>query len=96
MLGIAINVLRGMEYLVPELELRGSGSESCPRYGNAFKSPTGIVSFTVPFVKSLMTGRHYLFRQTRWRTDMISSFDFRSLDVSGGVYTLLTGKSLDG
>lgn len=37
MLGVAINVFRGVEYLVPELELRGSGSESCPRHGIAPK-----------------------------------------------------------
>jgi hypothetical protein len=60
MLGIAIDVFRGMEYFVPELGLSGSGSESCPRYGIAPKKPIGAFPLLVHFVKSLTTGRYYL------------------------------------
>lgn len=47
------------------------------------------------FFKSLTTGRCYLWCQSSRKTEMLSSFDFKSLVVSGGVYILLTGRSLD-
>lgn len=95
MLGIAINVFCGVEYFIPELELGGPGSESCPRYGIAPKQPIGAFPLLVHFVKSLTTGRYYLWRQNSWKTDGLTFFDLKSLVVSGGVYTLLTGRSLD-
>lgn len=49
MLGIAFNVFRGMEYFVPELELGGPGSESCPGYGIAPKQPIGALPLLVHF-----------------------------------------------
>lgn len=95
MLGIAINVFRGVEYFVPELELGGSGSESCPRYGIAPKQPIGALPLLVQFVKSLTTERYYLWRQKSRKASMLTLFDLKSLVVSGGVYILLTGRSLD-
>lgn len=95
MLGIAVNVFRGMEYFVPELELRGSGSEGSPRYGIAPKQPISAFPLFVRLIKLLTTGRYYLWRQKSRKTDMLTFFDLKSLVVSGGVYTLLTGRSLD-
>lgn len=91
MLGIAINVFRRVECFVPELGPRGSGSESCPRYGTAPTKPIGAFPSLLHFVKSLTTERYPLWRQNSRKTEMPILFDSKSLVVSGGVYTLLTG-----
>lgn len=92
MLGIAINVFRGVEYSVPELEPRGSGSESCPRYGTAPTQPNGAFPLLVHFDKSLTTESYHLWPQNSRKTEILILFDLKSLVVSGGVYTLLTGE----